>query len=152
MKRSVISFSCKPPRLLVIDENFPHDLTVELSTRNIWKHNVISVSKIRKIFTGPTHKLLLSFTVISDVYRFTKFCLTQRILKLFGRFEIHWVRQHPVNFTGLAGGHSKRNCLQDQANFYRSWAWQTVLIFNTVIYSQNLGYSNSALWSHCADP
>ena len=31
------------------------------------------------------------------------------------------------------GRHSECNCLQDQANFNRSRAWQIVLIFNTVI-------------------
>ena len=29
------------------------------------------------------------------------------------------------------GGHSKYNCLQDQTNFDRSWAWKIDLIFNT---------------------
>ena len=28
----------------------------------------MAVSEMRKIFTGPTYKLLLSFTFISDVY------------------------------------------------------------------------------------
>ena len=67
--------------------------------------------KIRKIFTGLTHKLLFSITVISDVYRsfiqnkttFTKYCLTQWISKLPRSFEIHWARQYLVNFMGLAG-------------------------------------------------
>ena len=31
----------------------------------------------------------------------------------------------PGKFHGF-GGHSERNCLQDQANFHRSWAWQIV--------------------------
>ena len=57
--------------------------------------------------TGPTYKLLLSFTVISDDYRsfisyktiFIKYCLTQWISKLPGSFEVHRVRQYLVNFT-----------------------------------------------------
>ena len=69
-----------------------------------------TVSKIREIFTGPTYKLILSFTVISDVYRsfipnkttFTKYCLTQWISKLCS-FEIHLVREYLANFMGLAG-------------------------------------------------
>ena len=55
------------------------------------------------------YKLLSSFMVTLDVYRsfiqnkttFTKYCVTQLISKL--PFEIHWVRQYLVNFTGLAG-------------------------------------------------
>ena len=58
-----------------------------------------TVSKIRKIFTGATYALLLSFTVISDIYRsfiphkttFTKHCFIPQ------SFEIL------VNFTGLVG-------------------------------------------------
>ena len=56
------------------------------------------------------YKLLLSFIVISDIYKsfipnkttFTQYCLSQCISKLPGSFEIHWVRQYLVNFTGLA--------------------------------------------------
>ena len=33
---------------------------------------------------------------------FTKYCLTQGISKFHGSFEIHWVRQHLVNFMNLA--------------------------------------------------
>ena len=62
-----------------------------------------------EIFAGPTYSVILSFTVISDVYRsfiqnktaFTKYCLTQWIPKLPGGFEIHWVRHYLVNFMGL---------------------------------------------------
>ena len=76
----------------------------------IWiiDHNLSSqkqCQKLGKIFTGPAFKLLLSFTAISDVYMsfipnkitFTKHCLTQR------SFEVHWVRQCLVNFTGMVG-------------------------------------------------
>ena len=38
----------------------------------------------------------------------------------------------PGKFDGY-GGHNKHNYLQDWANFYRSQAWQIVLIFNTVM-------------------
>ena len=86
---------------------------------------VNTVSNIRNIFTGLTNKLLLSFIVISDMYRsyipnqttFTKYFLTQWISKLPGSFEIHWSRQHRVNFTGLA-----EHCLE-----------QTKLLSHTVI-------------------
>ena len=72
---------------------------------------VYQSQKWAKIFTGATYKLFFSFSVISDVYRsfipnkstFTKYCLTQWISKHSGRFEIHWVRQYLVNFTGLTG-------------------------------------------------
>ena len=67
--------------------------------------------KLAKIFTGPMSTSLLCLTTISDVYRslipseiiFTKYLLTQWISKLLGSFEIHWVRQYLVNFTGLVG-------------------------------------------------
>ena len=36
----------------------------------------------------------------------------------------------PAKFHG-SGGHSKRKCLPDRANFYRSWEWHIVLILNT---------------------
>ena len=53
----------------------------------------------------------LSFMVISDVYTsyipnkttFTEYCITQWISELHGSFEIHWVKQYLVNFTGLLG-------------------------------------------------
>ena len=35
-----------------------------------------------------------------------------------------------------SGRHCKSNCLQDRANFDRSLAWQTVLIFNTAIITE----------------
>ena len=84
--------------------------------------------QLGKISTGPT--LLSSFTVILDAYRsfirskttFTKYCLTKWISKLPG----------PRGVWRLASGwHSKRNCLQDRANFHRSRVWQIVLICNT---------------------
>ena len=57
------------------------------------------------------YKLLLSFTVISDVYRliiqnktkYTKYCLTQWFSKIPSCFEIYWVKQNLVNLIGLAG-------------------------------------------------
>ena len=69
------------------------------------------MSKIGKTFAGPTYKLLLNFTVISDFYMssipnkttFTKCCLTQWISKLSGR----------------------------------CWAGQIVLIFNDVYIYEN---------------
>ena len=57
------------------------------------------------------HELYLSCTVILAVCRsfirnkntFTKYCLTQWILKLPGSFEIHWERQYHANVMGLEG-------------------------------------------------
>ena len=57
-----------------------------------------NVKKIGKIFTGPTYKLVLSFTLIYDVYKsfipnkhdkitLTKHCLDQCISKLPGAFQ-----------------------------------------------------------------
>ena len=38
----------------------------------------------------------------------------------------------PSKFHG-SGRHSKHSCLQEWANFHRSWAWQIVLIFSTAL-------------------
>ena len=97
---------------------------------------MIQCSKLGQTFTGPAYKLLLSFTVISNVCvsfipnipTFTKYCPTQWISNLPWSFEIHWV----FGIFNGSGGHSKHICLQDQASFRRSRAWQIVLIFNTV--------------------
>ena len=113
-------------------------------------HNYNRVKNYKKIFTGPTHRLLLSFTVISEVYRsfiphktaFTKYCLTQWISKFPGSFEIHWVRQYQVNFMDRSGGHSKYKYLKDWVNFHRSHAWQIVLIFNTEFAHPHLSTCN----------
>ena len=82
------------------------------------QHN-LTMSKMRTILTGPTLKLLLSFTVISDVYvsfipnktTFTHNCLTQ-LWNLLRKTE-------PGKFLG-PGGHSKCKYLQDRTNFHRS--------------------------------
>ena len=87
--------------------------------------------KIRKIFTVPRYKLLLSFTIISYVYRslipneatFTKCCLPQGISKLWNLLS-----KAVLGKFHESGGYSKRDCLQDRANFRRSWSWQIVLI------------------------
>ena len=81
-------------------------MQTDLGVQEAW---AIAVSKIReniyrsdvkvtfelyghfKMFTGPNKAI------------FTKYCLTQQILKLPGIFEIHWVRQNLVNSMGLAG-------------------------------------------------
>ena len=60
---------------------------------------------------------------------FTKCCLTQWISKLPRSFEIHWIRQNLVNFTGLMG--IVNITIYKIVNFHRSWASQIVLIFNT---------------------
>ena len=46
----------------------------------------------------------VTFELYGDFYKttFTKYCLTLRILKLSGSFEIHWVRLHLVIVKGLA--------------------------------------------------
>ena len=76
-----------------------------------------SVSKIRKIFTGPTHRLLLSIMIVSGIYRSL----------------IEWIKLHLLSTVLLSGFQgSLWNCLQDQFNFHRSRSWQIILIFNTV--------------------
>ena len=97
----------------------------------------LEVLKSGKIFTGPTYKLHLSFTVISDVCKsfipnkitFAKYCLAQWISKLPGSFEIHYLyKAVPGKFYEF-GGHGERNCLRYRANFHSSRAWQIVLSF-----------------------
>ena len=90
--------------------------------------------KICNIFTGTSYRLLLSFTVISDVYKsfiphkttFTKYCPTQWISKLWNPLS----KTVPGKFHG-SGGQSKPNCLKGRVNFHRSRAWQ-LPNFNTV--------------------
>ena len=65
--------------------------------------------KLVKGFKGPVYKLLLIFMFIAYTCKsfipnkttFIKYCLTQWISKLPRSFEIHWVRQYLVHFTGL---------------------------------------------------
>ena len=83
--------------------------------------------KLRKIFSRQTHKLLFSFTVISDVYSsfipnntiFTKYYLTHWISKLPGVLWNPLSEAEPGKFNG-SSGHSKCNCLQDGADFHRN--------------------------------
>ena len=93
--------------------------------RSIWHSNfhnhvlapllirpTIAVSKLGKLFTGPTKKLFLSVTVISGVYRFfipnqttfTKYCLTWEL----------WNPQTKAvpDKVHESGEHRKHNCLQ----------------------------------------
>ena len=66
-----------------------------------WRHRASQCQKLGKIITGLTYKLLLSFTVISDVYRS--------------------FMPNSTTFRGFAG-HSNRNCIQDRAYFHGSRA------------------------------
>ena len=91
---------------------------------------------VSKVYTGLIYKLPLTCGLISDVCRsfirnkttFTKYCLTQWISK-----HVLWnpLSKAVPGKSKRSGRHSKHNCLQDQANFHRSWARQIVLIFNT---------------------
>ena len=121
---------CLPDRLWLLTVGY-HDSTV---------------SKTKEIFKGPAKKLILSFTVISDVYKsfiwnkttFAKFCLTQWISKLL----------NPLNkaVSGKVygyGWYSKRNCLQYRANHfsrlgYGKLSWLLTLA-PVVITSYNTG-------------
>ena len=60
----------------------------------------------------------VSFVPIEITFTCTKYCLTQWISKL------PWVSQNLINLT--SGGHIKRNCLRDRANYRSSRAWQIV--------------------------
>ena len=79
---------------------------------NCLKHtpgNILQCQKLGKnIYRSD--KLLSSSTVryfskssIPNETTFVKYCLSQWISKLSGSFEIHWVKQYLVNFTGLVG-------------------------------------------------
>ena len=79
-------------------------------------------------------QVTFEFMVISHVYMsfipnettFTKHCLTHR--ELWNLLS----KAVPDKFY-RSDRHSKCSCLQDGANFYRSWACQIVLIFNTTL-------------------
>ena len=81
-------------------------------------HTTSQYKRSGEIFTGLMYKLLLHFTVISNVYRsfipnrtiITNYCLAHWISKLPASFEIHWVRKYLVNFTCLAGGVNASLC------------------------------------------
>ena len=56
------------------------------------------------------------------------------LLSIFEARQDLWnalIKAVPSNVHG-SGGHSKRKCLQDRANFRRSRPWQIVLIFNAL--------------------
>ena len=129
--------------------------------------------KLGKIFTGLMYKLLLSFTVIADVYSPFIFPIYNYIYKVLAYsvdFKAHWELWNPLSKAGPdkfhgSDEHSKHKCLQKQINFHKSCAWQFVLIFNTgIIYTchwghihgiaQNLGswsYHHSLALSHWCD-
>ena len=97
---------------------------------------------IRKNIYRSEHKLLLSFTAISDVCRSFRKKREEYIYLLYYSVEFKaprelWNSMSKKAVTGKfhgSGGHIKLNCLQDQANFHRSQAWQIVLIFNSGIW------------------
>ena len=87
---------------------------------------MLQCQKLGTIITDPTYELLLSFKVISDVYRsfipnksiFTKHYITQWISQ-----EL-WnpLRQAVPSKFHRSGGYNKRNCLPVLANFHGSRA------------------------------
>ena len=94
---------------------------------------LVQCQKLGKIFTGPTYKLILSFTVISDVYcsfmpnktKFTKYCLTQWISDLPGR-EL-W---NPLSNAVLGKFHGSQLFIK-LSQFSQVSGMAIVLIFNT---------------------
>ena len=70
---------------------------------------VTAVLKIRTDIYRSNVELILELHIdvrrsfIPNKTTFTKYCLTQWISKLHRSFEIHWVRQYLMNFTGLVG-------------------------------------------------
>ena len=86
------------------------ETTVSKITKNIYR------SYVQVTFNFPVISYINS-SFIPNKTTFTKHCLTMCI-STFPKFH-------------GSGVHSKRNCLQDQANFHKSRAWQIVLVFNT---------------------
>ena len=106
-------------------------------------------------FRGPTYKLLLSFTVISDVYRsfiqnkttFTKYCLIQWMPKLLRSFDIHWRRQYLVNFMGLVG--IVNATVNKTKPIFAGLRRANFLIFNTAVLSARNGLDiKDAGWNY----
>ena len=100
---------------------------------------LLQCQKLRKIFTGMSHKLLLYFTAISNVYRpFIWINYIYQVLSYSMDFKTPWKLWNPLSkafsskFRG-SGRHSKYNYLQDRANFPKARARQIILIFNTAI-------------------
>ena len=84
-----------------------------------------------QIFTGPSFQIKLH--LLSTLW-------------LSGFQSSHWELLNPQskvvsgNLNG-SGRHNKCNCLQDQDNFHRSWAWQIILIFETALCNNNFYYN-----------
>ena len=94
----------------------------------------MTVSKIGKILTGQSCKLFLSlwsFQMFTGALFQIKLHLLSTILLSGFQSSLRnpLSKTVPGEFHG-SGGQSKRNCLQERADFHRSRAWQIVLIFN----------------------
>ena len=130
---------------------YSHNL---LLSQCMWCHVIIAVKQSGKTFTGLKYNLLLSFNIVSDVFRsfipneitFTEHCYIQWISKLPKLWNPQ-IKAVPGKFHGSLR-HSKCNCLQDRANFQRSQAWQIVLIFNIAI-DHVIRRSHSSLFNSC---
>ena len=89
------------------------------------------------IFTGPTD-IQVTFELYGhfrclQVFSFKQSyfyqVLSQWISKLPGSLEIHWVKQHLVNFMSLAG--KVNTTFHKTEPIFKSWVWQLLLNFNT---------------------
>ena len=139
-ENNVGSYRCRCNRPgYIVDEDDPHACFRKIDQRSLNHISLVSflVGYWYPIFWSRVGsscdvKITLGFTAIVDVFRsfipnkttFAKYYLTQWISNLSGSFEIHWVSQYLVNFTGLE---SKLDCLQNRANFHRSRAWQIAI-------------------------
>ena len=84
------------PRLCITLWSFILERALWILKGMLWDiEGLVQCQKYENIFTDPTYKLLLSFPVISDVYRsfipnkttFIKYCLTRWISKLPGSLK-----------------------------------------------------------------
>ena len=101
--------------------------------------NIKTMSQISKHIYCSDVQVTFEVNVNQDLYRsfipnkptFIKPCLAQWMSKLCNPLN----KVVPGQFHG-SGGYSKRNCLQNQANSHKAWAWQIILILMTVTNTQ----------------
>ena len=102
---------------------------------------VITYKRHKKLWKIFSSDVKVSFELYGHLWSlqvlYSKLNYIYWVLSYSMDFKAPWELWNPLSkavpgkFHG-SGGHSKCNCLQDQANFHRSWAWQIVHIFNTV--------------------
>ena len=119
---------CKNKHFSMIDGSLCHFTLCSCSVKNWEKYlQVLHTSYVWALpsyhmFTSPLFQIKLHYEVLSYSVDFKAHRELWNPLRkaIPGKFH-------------RSGRHSKYNCLQDQTNAYRSWAWQIVLIVNTAL-------------------